>query len=109
MPKYVIERQYLLPVYQRLLIEADTVEEACRKAVDHDDWKDAVEDGDGARETTIFAVKRMPEDIDVAELDFDPEDPTSQDTYSLGRFLYGGDTSTIHSDVPEQFRETADT
>ena len=29
MPKYVVERQYLLPVYQRLVIEADTVEEAC--------------------------------------------------------------------------------
>lgn len=25
MPKYVVERQYLLPVYQRLVIEADTV------------------------------------------------------------------------------------
>jgi hypothetical protein len=38
MPKYVVERQYLLPVYQRLVIEADTVEEACEKAVDHDDY-----------------------------------------------------------------------
>jgi hypothetical protein len=54
MPKYVVERQYLLPVYQRLVnllpvyqrlvIEADTVEEACEKAIDHDDWEDAVED-----------------------------------------------------------------
>jgi hypothetical protein len=46
MPKYVVERQYLL---ERLVIEADTVEEACEKAIDHDDWEDAVEDGDGAR------------------------------------------------------------
>ena len=47
MPKYVIERQYLLPIYQRLMVEADTLEEACQKALNHDDWADAVEDGDG--------------------------------------------------------------
>ena len=107
MPKFVIERQYLLPIYQRLMVEADTLEEACQKALDHDDWEDAVEDGDGARATTISAVKRIPKDVNVAELDFDPEDPTSQNTYSLGRFLYEGDTSTIHSDVPEEFTEMA--
>jgi hypothetical protein len=109
MPKFVIERQYLLPVYQRLVIEADTVEEACEKAIDHDVWEDAVEDGDGARPTSINAVKRIPDDVNVAGLDFDPEDPTSQNTHSLGRFLYEGDTSTIHSDVPVHFAETLDT
>jgi len=54
-------------------------------------------------------VKRIPDDVNVAELDFDPEDPTSQNTYSLGRFLYEGDTSTIHSDIPVHFAETLDT
>jgi hypothetical protein len=109
MPRYVIARQYLLPVYQRLVIEADTVEEACEKAIDHDVWEDAVEDGDGARATSINAVKRIPDNVNVADLDFDPQDPTSQNTYSLGRFLYEGDTSTIHSDVPVHFAETLDT
>ena len=109
MPKYVVERQYLLPVYQRLVIEADTIEEACEKAIDHDDWEDAVEDGDGARPTSISAVKRIPANVNVADLDFDPEDPTSQNTYSLGRFLYEGNASTIHSDVPVHFTETLDT
>ena len=109
MPKYVVERQYLLPVHQRLVIEADTIEEACEKAIDHDDWEDAVEDGDGARATSINAVKRIPANVDVADLDFDPEDPTSQNTYSLGRFLYDGYTSTIHSDVPVHFAEALNT
>jgi hypothetical protein len=68
-----------------------------------------VEDGDGARATSINAVKRIPANVNVAALDFDPEDPTSQNTYSLGRFLYEGDTSTIHSDVPGHFAETLDT
>jgi hypothetical protein len=104
MTKYVVERQYLLPVYQRLVVEADTVEEAC-----DDVWEDAVDDGDGARATSINAVKRIPDNVNVADLDFDPEDPTSQNTYSLGRFLYEGDTSTIHSDIPVHFAETLDT
>jgi len=109
MPKYVVERQYLLPVYQHLVIEADTIEEACEKAIDHNDWEDAVDDGNGARPTTINAVKRIPDNVNVAHLDFDPEDPTSQNTYSLGRFLYEGDTSTIHSDIPVHFAETLGT
>jgi hypothetical protein len=91
------------------VIEADTVEEACEKAIDHDVWEDAVEYGDGARATCINAVKRIPAKVNVADLDFDPQDPTNQNTYSLGRFLYEGDTATIHSDVPVHFAETLDT
>jgi hypothetical protein len=54
-------------------------------------------------------VKRIPDNVNVADLDFDPEEPTSQNTYLLGRFLYEGDTSTIHSDVPVNFAETLET
>jgi hypothetical protein len=90
--RYVVERQYLLPVYQRLLIEADTVEEACEEAVDHDDWQSAQEDGDGSRGATISAIKLVPDDCDL-------------DQFSLGEFLYEGDASTIEKDVPEAFRE----
>ena len=92
MQKYVVERQYLLPVYQRLVIEADTVEEACEKAVDHDDWQSAEEDGDGSRGTTINAIKLVPDDRDL-------------DQFSLGEFLYEGDPSTIEKAVPEAYRE----
>jgi hypothetical protein len=103
MPKYVIERQYLIPVYQRLVVEADTPEEACGEAVGREDWDDAVDDYESARATTISAIKRIPERIDPAELDFDPDDPATQNTKALAGFLYGGDTSTIHSDVPERY------
>jgi hypothetical protein len=92
MPKYVVERQYLLPVYQRLVIEADTIEEACEKAIDHDHWQAAEEDGDGSRGTTISAIKFVPDDRDL-------------DQFGRGEFLYEGDTSTIEKDVPESCRE----
>ena len=64
MPKYVLERQYLLPIYQRLVVEADSLDEACDLAIEHDDWADAKEDNDNARGTTTVAVKRVPEEAD---------------------------------------------
>jgi hypothetical protein len=75
MPKHVIERQFLLPVYQRLVVEADTPEEARGEAIEREDWDDAVDDYVSARATTITAIKRIPEGIDPAELDFDPDNP----------------------------------
>jgi hypothetical protein len=68
--KYVIERQYLLPVYQHLVIAADSVADACRQAVEHDDWESAKEDCDGARPTTITAIRPAP--ADFAEGNIDP-------------------------------------
>jgi hypothetical protein len=54
MPKYVIER-YLLPIYQRLIIDAPDIRTACQEAVEDDDWESA-EDGDGSVATTISAL-----------------------------------------------------
>jgi hypothetical protein len=64
MPIFVIERQYLLPVYQHLVIEASDLAAACKEAVEGDhDWKDAVEDGDNARLTTISGAKFVPPNL----------------------------------------------
>ena len=32
MPKFVIERQYLVPMYQHIVVEAENLEKACKKA-----------------------------------------------------------------------------
>jgi hypothetical protein len=61
MPKYVIERQYLLPIYQRLIIDAPDITTACQEAVEDDDWESAEEDGDGSGATTINAAREIPE------------------------------------------------
>jgi hypothetical protein len=58
MPKFVIERQYLLPIYQRLIINAPDITTACQEAVEDDDWESAEEDGDGSCATTINALER---------------------------------------------------
>jgi hypothetical protein len=63
MPKYVIERQYLLPIYQRLIIDAPDVTTACQEAVEDDDWESAEEDGDGSGAATINAAREVPEGL----------------------------------------------
>lgn len=38
MPKYTVERAFRIPVYQVLVIEADSVEAAAERAMAHEDW-----------------------------------------------------------------------
>ena len=62
MPKYVIERQYLVPTYQHIVIEAGNLDQACKKAISDDiDWDTQEMDCDSARATTITAAKIVPE------------------------------------------------
>ena len=48
MPKFVIERQYLVPLYQHIAVEAETFEEACDMAMSDDISWDSL--GDGLRQ-----------------------------------------------------------
>jgi hypothetical protein len=66
MPKFVIERQYLVPMYQHIVVEAETLETACEKAVSDDiSWDSQEMDSDHARATTITEAKVIPEGYDV--------------------------------------------
>jgi hypothetical protein len=54
MLKFVTERQYLVPMYQHILVEAETFEMACVMAVTDDiAWDSQEMDCDNARATTI--------------------------------------------------------
>jgi hypothetical protein len=69
MPKFVIERQYLVPMYQHIVVEAETLEKACEKAVSDDiSWDSQEMDSDNARKTTITEAKVIPDDCDVDHL-----------------------------------------
>ena len=58
MPRYIVERQYLLPVYQHLALEAPDLDTACREALDdvEHDWQDAREDYESSRPRTIVSA-----------------------------------------------------
>lgn len=51
MPQFIIERQFLLQMYQHILVEADDLSAACASAVENDDWTGLREDYECARTT----------------------------------------------------------
>jgi hypothetical protein len=66
MPKFVIERQYLVPMYQHIVVEAESLKEACKKGISDDiDWDTQQMDSDGARHTTITNAKVIPDALDL--------------------------------------------
>lgn len=68
MPRFVIERQFLVPVYEHILVEAPSLELACRQALDEDaqSWGDDSEIGwDDSRATTIAQAVKLPETLEA--------------------------------------------
>jgi hypothetical protein len=53
---FTIETSYRLPVYRQRTYEAGTLEQACRLAIDDDDWSDQKEDLETSGETYIIAA-----------------------------------------------------
>ena len=99
MPKYVIERQYLVPMYQHIVIEAENLEKACKKAISDDiDWDTQEMDCDGAHDTTHTNAKVIPEgyDVDLQRVLIASRDPRdlSLDMLSLATFLYENEEKT---------------
>src|SRR5260221_1166469 len=85
MPRSLIERQFLLPIYEHLLVEAPSLEAACREVVDEQaqPWGDDAEmDFDNARPTTIAQAVELPEALE-------PElCPENADRYVLSALLF---------------------
>ena len=112
MPKFVIERQYLVPMYQHIRVEAGSLEEACKKGISDDiDWDTQEMDSDGSRRTTITSVKLVPDGYDVdpkTELiaPTNEEAPSALDMLSFATFLYENEAETGPLlEIPEQFTD----
>ena len=56
MPVFTIETTYRLPVYRHQTYEAATIDEACRRAIDDDDWSDEKCDYESAGETYVTGI-----------------------------------------------------
>jgi hypothetical protein len=98
MPRFVMERQYLVPVYEHILVEASSFEEACRNAVDdiEQPWgDDARTDYESARNTTIERAVELPEQVRA-----------DVDEHSLSHFLYHAALGPLS--IPVEFTDDAD-
>lgn len=101
MPKFIVERRYLLPVYQRLIIEAPSLGAACEAATGNSyNWDTAENDGDGAAPTTITAAKIVPS-VREEELEF-------ANYRILGSFLYENEAANgALLTIPARYRAVA--
>jgi hypothetical protein len=105
MPKFVIERQYLVPMYQHIVVEAENLETACKKGISDDiAWDTQEMDCDGARRTTITNAKVIPDTMElVAGNIITGRDAAS---YGLSAFLYENEAETGPlPEIPEQFTD----
>ena len=113
MAKFVIERQYLVPMYQHIVVEAETLEAACAMAVTDDiAWDTQEMDSDSARKTTITAAKEIPDSLELVAGDIilgrdRPAIPGfGVPGYGLSTFLYANEAATGPLlDIPEQFTD----
>ena len=100
MPRYIIERQYLVPIYEHLLVEAPSFEAACCEALDDhvQPWGDDTQiDFDNAHSTTIAQAVELPETLE-------PElCAETADRYVLSDFLYCSDLDPLP--IPPEFGE----
>ena len=110
MPKFVIERQYLVPMFQHIVVEAETLEEACKKGISDDiDWDTQEMDCDCARATTITEAKIVPEGYEadqVHSLIIASRDPKGLplDMLTLATFLYEDEARTgSRLEIPASF------
>jgi hypothetical protein len=110
MPKFVIERQYLVPMYQHIVVEAENLEEACKQAITDDiGWDTQEMDSDNARQTTITGAKLVPDGYDASpqrSLIMASRDPKGfpLDMLSFATFLYENEADTGPLlEIPEQF------
>jgi hypothetical protein len=53
MPMFTIESTYRIPIYRQRSYEAETLAQACRLAIEDDDWEGQKEDYESAGETYV--------------------------------------------------------
>jgi|SRR5579862_6062712 len=104
MPRYVIERQYLVPMFEHILVEAPSFDAACREAIDEfvQPWGDNVKpDFDNARAVTITEAVMIPDNL-FPEL----RSRENEDRHILSQLLY--DTGLAPLAISSEFTEPSE-
>jgi hypothetical protein len=107
MPKFVIERQYLVPMYQHIVVAAETFDAACELAVSDDiSWESQEMDCDNARPTTLTAAKVIPDGYELDAAQHALTAAISPIGISLASFLYENEVETGRLlEIPAKFTD----
>jgi hypothetical protein len=107
MPKFVIERQYLVPMYQHIVVAAETLDAACELAVSDDiSWESQEMDCDNARATTLTAAKAIPDGYELDAAQHALTTAISPIGISLASFLYENEVETGRLlEIPAKFTD----
>jgi hypothetical protein len=113
MLKFVIERQYLVAMYQHIVLEAEKLDAACERAVSGDiAWDTQEMDSDNARKTTITNAKAIPDSLELVAGDIilRRNRPATSGFgvpgYALSGFLYENEAETGPLlEIPVQFTD----
>src|SRR5260370_11947253 len=112
MPKVVIERPYLGPMYKHIVVEAENLKDACMKGISDDiDWDTQEMDCDSARSTTITEAKMVSEGYEADQthsLIIASRDPKGLplDMLSFATFLNGDEAKTgLLLEIPAKFTD----
>jgi hypothetical protein len=64
MPRYIIERTYLMPVYKQFVVEAPDAETACREAMDEHkyDWDGQIDNPECSRPHHLTRIVQVADD-----------------------------------------------
>jgi hypothetical protein len=101
MPRYVIERQYLVPMFEHILVEAPSLDAACREAIDEftQPWGDDVKpDFDNAGAVTITQAVEIPENL-FPEL----RSREDEDRHVLSHVIYDAGLDLLQ--IPAEFAD----
>ena len=99
MPRYIIERQYLVPMFEHIMVEAKTLQDACREAVDDiaQPWGHEAElCFDDARATTVTCAVELPDGFEP-----DLQVGNGDDREALSSLLYASELD--HLTIPAEF------
>jgi hypothetical protein len=103
-PRYIIERQYLVPMFEHILVEAANLEAACRDAIDDlaQPWGDEAQlCFDDARPTTVTYAVELPDG-------FEPQlrVGAGDDGDTLSSLLYSSELQPLP--IPRKFAQGDD-
>ena len=104
MPRYIVERQYLVPMFEHILVDAPDLKAACREALDDiaQPWGDEAQlCFDDARPTTVTYAVELPDGLEPQL-----QGGVGDDCHTLSSLLYCSELEPLP--IPHEFDDDSE-